>query len=39
MPKQTDLRDGAGADSHITALLTVHIIKNDIFSALSFYKH
>ena len=34
-----DLRDGARPDSHVTALWAVHIVKNDIFSALSFYKH
>ena len=30
MPKQTDLRDGARPDSHVTALWRVHIAKNDI---------
>ena len=37
MPKQTDLGDGGRPNSQITALWTVHIVKNDIFSALSFY--
>ena len=31
MPKQTDLRDGARPDSHVAALWTVHIVKNDTF--------
>ena len=31
MSKQTDLRDGARPDSHVTALWTVHIVKNDIY--------
>ena len=31
MYKQTDLRDGARPDSHITALWTAHIVKNDIY--------
>ena len=31
MPKCTDLRDGARPDSHVTALWTVHIVKNDIY--------
>ena len=31
MPKQTDLRDGACPDLHVTALWTVHIVKNDIY--------
>ena len=30
MPKWTDLRDGACQDSNVTALWTVHIVKNDI---------
>ena len=31
MPKQTDLPDGAHLDSHVTALWTVHIVKNDTY--------
>ena len=31
MPKQTDLRDGAHPDSHVTVLWAVHIVKNDIY--------
>ena len=31
MPKQTDLRDGARPNSHVTALWAVHIVKNDIY--------
>ena len=32
MPKQSDLRDGAHPDSHVTTLCTIHIVKNDIYS-------
>ena len=31
MPKQTELRDDIGSDSHVTALWTVHILKNVIY--------
>ena len=31
VPKQTDLRDGARPDLHVTALRTVDIVKNDIY--------
>ena len=31
MPKQTNLRDGARLDSHVTVLRTVHIVKNNIY--------
>ena len=31
MPKQTDLRDGARPDSHVTALWAVHIATNNIY--------
>ena len=31
MPKQTDLCDGARPDSHVTALWTIHIVKNEIY--------
>ena len=31
MPNHTDLRDGVRPDSHVTALWTVHIVKNDMY--------
>ena len=34
MPKKTGLRDGACQDSNVTALWTVHIVKNDIYFLL-----